>query len=739
MTRRISGISRLGALLLCGLHLLTGCMLDTTGLGTIPDAQPNSYACACRCRNPVRTSTLQVSASADDAEEDLGSGAVDLTSSDLELAVEGGPQLVAVRFRDVGIPRNATVLSAHLQFTTDEVSAGAVNLNLRGEAADNAPVFLAADGNLSTRPLTAAAVPWSPVDWPTVGEAAAAQRTPNLQAIVQEIVNRPGWVVGNAIVITLSGTGTRVADSFDGSADGAPRLVLEYEEPGVDVSLQACMTPELNPNLGNDNAPTLDELRADCQDRIQETLTGLNGACGYPSLCTCDVSAGTERFANNCNSTCSEVPLSADCSNFNPEGGTVTATNVPGDLPTCIATSPISSGVFGRRSRCEVSGQALIEAEDETRTPGAHGVVEILGGPCPAASCQVGLSYLLDLDPVTYESLFSSATFEELAAVGESLPGGEALLSAGGAATFGPNTTDNSARGRREDQSQGVVGTNNDVIDLGVNWSGPACSLHGALVGTVDPEKKICENAGPSANQVCLADEDCIDDPACSEGVCNCTQVTSAGITLALALNGALVNQPPTANAGADQVVECNLPQRGRFTLTSHSQDPDGNLALLSWFRGSRMGPEVGFTPKVVLEQDLDTEVDYVLRAIDRLAQADEDTTRVRVVDTTAPVIACNAPTTFSPPDTPLSFTATATDVCDPTVTPELTGFRCYRINGSGKEIDTTHSCRVTLDGDRIDIRNSGGVGSHIVWKVRVADGSGNTSFHTCAAKVVVP
>jgi hypothetical protein len=56
-----------------------------------------------------------------------------------------------------------------------------------------------------------------------------AQRTPDLSAVVQEIVGQPGWASGNAIAIMIAGTGTRTARAFN--AAGAPVLHIEYTIP----------------------------------------------------------------------------------------------------------------------------------------------------------------------------------------------------------------------------------------------------------------------------------------------------------------------------------------------------------------------------------------------------------------------------------------------------------------------------------------------------------------------------
>ena len=64
--------------------------------------------------------------------------------------------------------------------------------------------------------------PGPPTPWQTVGETGSNQRTPPLTAVIQEIVNRSGWTSNNALVLLLTGTGTRIAESFNGVPGAAP-------------------------------------------------------------------------------------------------------------------------------------------------------------------------------------------------------------------------------------------------------------------------------------------------------------------------------------------------------------------------------------------------------------------------------------------------------------------------------------------------------------------------------------
>ena len=174
----------------------------------------------------------------DDAEEFVG-GAVDATSTDLELPYESvnqvDLQVVGVRFNDVAIAQGAPIVSAYVQFQVDETKGGdePVNLIIDGELGADAADFASWD-EIEGRPRTLARVSWSVADWTTTGQQGPDQRSGNLSAIIQEIVNQPGWVSGNAIVLILSddplnpSQGVRCAEAHDGSTSGAPLLHIEY-------------------------------------------------------------------------------------------------------------------------------------------------------------------------------------------------------------------------------------------------------------------------------------------------------------------------------------------------------------------------------------------------------------------------------------------------------------------------------------------------------------------------------
>ncbi|MGY1615621.1 hypothetical protein ACI797_02645 [Geodermatophilus sp. SYSU D00691] len=167
-------------------------------------------------------------AGTDDAEQQSSGTSVD--SSDLELVQDGSQrQTVGLRFPAVTIPPGATVSRAWVQFTADKSGSAPVALTIQGQAADNAPAFSTAAGDVTARPRTTAAVTWSPPSWSS-GQRGTAQRTSDVATVVQQVVNRPGWRSGNALVLVVSGTGSaaRVAASVETGTARAPALHVEW-------------------------------------------------------------------------------------------------------------------------------------------------------------------------------------------------------------------------------------------------------------------------------------------------------------------------------------------------------------------------------------------------------------------------------------------------------------------------------------------------------------------------------
>jgi len=188
------------------------------------------------------TLAIKLTAGDNDAEEHLNAG-MDVGSSDLEIPYEdsGTPsatdeQLTCLRYI-LPLAKGAQVTKASVEFTCDETKDGSkpVNLIIEGQLALNPPAFTTTAKDLTGRaPWTAAQVAWAVENWTAVGQKSS---TPDLAAILQELVNQEGWVSENAVVLAFRddksspSTGLRCADAFEDGATLAPVLRLEVLVP----------------------------------------------------------------------------------------------------------------------------------------------------------------------------------------------------------------------------------------------------------------------------------------------------------------------------------------------------------------------------------------------------------------------------------------------------------------------------------------------------------------------------
>src|SRR3954471_14486467 len=181
------------------------------------------------------TIDVRIASGTDDVEQGASSGSMSMSSSDLELVTDGtNVQIVGLRFLGIDIPRGAVITSAYIQFQTDEVTTAATSVVIRGQDIGDAAPFTTAAFNASPRVTTDASVPRTPSAWSTVGQAGLAQRTPDMTAVVQEIVSRSDWAALNDMVFLITGSGRRTAEAFESGAATAPLLHIEYA-PAVPV------------------------------------------------------------------------------------------------------------------------------------------------------------------------------------------------------------------------------------------------------------------------------------------------------------------------------------------------------------------------------------------------------------------------------------------------------------------------------------------------------------------------
>jgi len=181
---------------------------------------------------PTGMLDIRITAPDDDVEQALSDGRMYAVSSDLELGDDpsyNGEQVIGLRFQNINIPQGATINAAYLEFTVDETSSASTIVDIQAQAADNAAAFSSTPYDLTDRQLTTASTSWSIPAWNTIG---ALQQSPDLSAVVQEVVNRSGWSSNNSMVFAIDGVGTRTAESYNGSPASAPLLHVEYTTDG---------------------------------------------------------------------------------------------------------------------------------------------------------------------------------------------------------------------------------------------------------------------------------------------------------------------------------------------------------------------------------------------------------------------------------------------------------------------------------------------------------------------------
>ena len=212
------------------------------------------------------TIEVRVAGGNDDAEEitavdgDNAIGYMDLGSSDLELCTEteNVPQIVGMLFRDVQIPVGATITNAYVQFHVDDDNEEVIALTIYGAKEANTGDIQDVAFNLSSRPTTDATVAWAPPSWLTEHDEGVDQQTPDISAVITEIIGVDGWASGNNLMILLTDPALpkahREAESYDGEAESAPKLVVTYEEGGGEPEPEVESTIEVSITAGADDA-----------------------------------------------------------------------------------------------------------------------------------------------------------------------------------------------------------------------------------------------------------------------------------------------------------------------------------------------------------------------------------------------------------------------------------------------------------------------------------------------------
>ncbi len=185
----------------------------------------------------------------DDAEEPVGQSYTTINENVLNIVNDwSGDQTVGIRFQNIPFAQGATINKAHVQFTTAFAfsSVGPSDLTINAELINNSSTFLTSANNITNRILGSQSVNWQPEEWTVPNEANEKEQTPDLTALVQEVIDQNGWSEGNALSFIFSGTGSRIPWSADNpNADYVPRLYLEGELPASTTQIENLVINEI--------------------------------------------------------------------------------------------------------------------------------------------------------------------------------------------------------------------------------------------------------------------------------------------------------------------------------------------------------------------------------------------------------------------------------------------------------------------------------------------------------------
>ena len=234
---------------------------------------------------------------------------------------------------------------------------------------------------------------------------------------------------------------------------------------------------------------------------------------------------------------------------------------------------------------------------------------------------------------------------------------------------------------------------------------------------------------------------------------------------------------PPNLSVPEPLVLECNGPGGVRlddsevqaWLGSASATDLCGNVTV------SHDAPEI-----LLAGCALGGETPIIFTATDDCGNTVSLESSVTVVDTTPPVIACNAQEIFpvnvprgggdddkdkdSDDDDdkdgdrrkePVVIIATASDLCGSAIDIEIVDVQCQKPGGGGDDKDKDGKdndkdkdddggggrspCRVEVDGDTLTIYKSGLVGTVISWSVIATDACDNVSAEECSITVVRP
>lgn len=195
---------------------------------TLDDVSPATGGCT------KSTTLARVTSPTDDATEIYDTWWPYTTTNSSVLSVKkgsgwwGNSQISGIRFAEIDVPRNSTILSASLILTTSSSVPYGNRPSIKVSAQNSAtpPPFSTWSQDIRARSKT------SSVTWNNVATTANTETTsPVLTDLVQTLVDKNEWDSGNPMVFILeaSGAGEHRFVSYDGTPSKSATLKIEFQ------------------------------------------------------------------------------------------------------------------------------------------------------------------------------------------------------------------------------------------------------------------------------------------------------------------------------------------------------------------------------------------------------------------------------------------------------------------------------------------------------------------------------
>lgn len=192
---------------------------------------------------PVRIDpTWIVLASTDDCYRNLALGGFSLVANSQYAGANGATTQYGsgMRFNSIGIPQASVITGANITFvSTSALNGVGCNTTICAEDVDNAVTFAdnatVFDNRYANQ--TTANVTWDGMGTWSVDEESSNTTSPDITTVIQEVIDRGGWVAGNSMVLfwhdfdnrsTAAANNYRRAYSYDNDPTKAPELLITF-------------------------------------------------------------------------------------------------------------------------------------------------------------------------------------------------------------------------------------------------------------------------------------------------------------------------------------------------------------------------------------------------------------------------------------------------------------------------------------------------------------------------------